>query len=155
DVNKPDGQKTIPPEEVLEFLENLEIKKFYGVGKVTRSKMFELGIFTGKDLKSKSREFLEEHFGKSGLSYFHIVRGIHENAVKAFRIQKSLAAEHTFTENISSEIYMMEHLEDIAEAVERRLYHRNLKGKTVTLKIRYSDFSIRTRSKTLPDFIDS
>lgn len=155
DVNKPDGQKTIPPEEVLEFLENLEIKKFYGVGKVTRSKMFELGIFTGKDLKSKSREFLEEHFGKSGLSYFHIVRGIHKNPVKPFRIQKSLAAEHTFTENISSEIYMMEHLEDIAEAVERRLYHRNLKGKTVTLKIRYSDFSIRTRSKTLPDFIDS
>jgi len=155
DINKPNGQKTIPPEEVMEFLENLDVRKFYGVGKVTRSKMYELGIFTGKDLKMKSLEYLNEHFGKSGTHYYNIVRGIHRSQVKPFRLQKSLAAEHTFTENISSEIFMTEHLNEIAEAVETRLRRRKLAGKTVTLKIRYSDFSLRTRSKTLPDYLDS
>lgn len=155
DINKPNGQKTIPPEEVIAFLEHLDVRKFYGVGKVTRTKMYELGIFTGMDLKSKSLEFLEEHFGKSGKHYYNIVRGIHRSEVKPFRLQKSLAAEHTFTENISSEIFMMEQLVGIAEAVEQRLRRRKLTGKTVTLKIRYSDFSLRTRSKTMPEYLDS
>lgn len=155
DINKPNGQKTIPPEDVIAFLEHLDVRKFYGVGKVTRTKMYELGIFTGMDLKSKSLEFLEEHFGKSGKHYYNIVRGIHRSEVKPFRLQKSLAAEHTFTENISSEIFMMEQLVGIAEAVEQRLRRRKLAGKTVTLKIRYSDFSLRTRSKTMPEYLDS
>ena len=155
DINKPNGQKTIPPEEVEPFLENLDVKKFYGVGKVTKEKMYRLGIFTGKDLKGKSIEFLEENFGKSGGFYFNVVRGIHNSRVKPTRIQKSLAAEHTFSENISSEIFMLERLEEIAEEVERRLQKSKIAGKTVTLKIIYRDFTLQTRSKTLPLFIAS
>ena len=155
DINKPNGQKTIPPEEVILFLEGLDVKKFYGVGKVTKEKMYGLGIFTGKDLKDRTLEFLEENFGKSGTHYYNIVRGVHNSKVKASRLQKSLAAEHTFSENISSEIFMMERLDEIADDVERRLQSRKLAGKTITLKIRYSDFSIQTRSKTVPVFLAS
>ncbi|MBT8281634.1 MAG: DNA polymerase IV, partial [Muriicola sp.] len=75
DINKPDGQKTVNPEEVIPFLEKLDIRKFYGVGKVTADKMYQFGIFTGLDLKGKSREFLEDHFGKSGMFYYQVVRG--------------------------------------------------------------------------------
>ncbi|MBP6558588.1 MAG: DNA polymerase IV [Flavobacterium sp.] len=153
DYNKPNGQKTVNPEEVESFLENLDIKKFYGIGKVTTDRMYHLGIFTGKDLKSKSAEFLEEHFSKSGLHFYNIVRGIHNSAVKPNRIAKSVAAEHTFNENLTSEIFMVEKLERIAGELETRLKKYNISGKTVTLKIKYSDFTTQTRSKTLPYFI--
>ena len=153
DYNKPNGQKTVAPEEVLEFLEQLDIRKFYGVGKVTATRMYELGIFSGKDLKSKTLDYLDSHFGKSGSYYYHAVRGHHNSAVKPHRTRKSLAAERTFSENISSEIYMMERLKPIAEEVSRRLEKANTSGKTITLKIRYSDFSIQTRSKTLDYFV--
>lgn len=131
DINKPNGQKTIPPEDVISFLETLDIRKFHGVGKVTQEKMYGLGIFTGVDLKLKTLEYLQDHFGKSGLHYFNVVRGIHLSEVKPSRIRKSLGAERTFSENISSEIYMLEKLEDIAEEVERRLKGSRVAGKTV------------------------
>ena len=153
DYNKPNGQKTVNPDEVLPFLEELPIRKFYGVGKVTTEKMYQLGIFTGLELKSKSLEFLSSHFGKSGAFYYHVVRGIHNSEVKPDRITKSVAAEHTFDTNLSSEIFMLEQLEKIATSLERRLKKQNIAGKTVTLKIKYSDFSQQTRSKTVPYFI--
>mgnify|MGYP002141684015 FL=1 len=153
DYNKPNGQKTVNPDEVLSFLEELPIRKFYGVGKVTTEKMYQLGIFTGLELKSKSLEFLSAHFGKSGAFYYHVVRGIHNSEVKPDRITKSVAAEHTFDTNLSSEIFMLEQLEKIATSLERRLKKQNIAGKTVTLKIKYSDFSQQTRSKTVPYFI--
>jgi len=155
DVNKPNGQKTVNPEEVEEFLEKLEIRKFYGVGKVTAEKMYRFGIFNGFDLKQKSEEFLTKHFGKSGAHYYDVVRGIHLSEVKPNRIRKSLGAERTFDENISSEIFMLERLENIAEEIERRLKKSKVAGKTVTLKIKYSDFTQHTRSKTIPYFISS
>jgi len=153
DINKPNGQKTIAPEEVIPFLEQLGIEKFYGVGKVTRAKMYNLGIFTGLDLKKQSLEFLEKHFGKSGGHYFNIVRGIHLGKVSPNRIRKSVAAEHTFSKNLTSEIFMLERLESISEELEKRLKSSKVAGKTVTLKIKYSDFTQQTRSKTLPYFI--
>lgn len=155
DINKPNGQKTINPEEVEEFLENLQIRKFHGVGKVTAEKMYQLGIFKGFDLKQKSEEFLTENFGKSGAHYYNVVRGIHLSEVKPNRIRKSLGAERTFDENISSEIYMLGRLESIAEEIERRLKKSKVAGKTITLKIKYSDFTLQTRSKTIPYFIAS
>ena len=115
--------------------------------------MYQHGIFTGKDLKSKTREYLEQHFGKSGGFYYNIVRGIHNSEVKPNRISKSVAAEHTFNENLTSEIFMLEKLERIAAELEKRLKKYTLSGKTVTLKIKYSDFTTQTRSKTLPYFI--
>jgi len=153
DYNKPNGQKTVNPDEVIDFLEKLPIQKFYGVGKVTAEKMFQLGIFTGLDLKNRPLEFLEKHFGKSGLFYYNVVRGIHNSEVKSNRITKSVAAEHTFDINLSSEIFMLEKLERIASELERRLKKHLISGKTVTLKIKYSDFTQQTRSKTLPYFI--
>ncbi len=153
DFNKPNGQKTINPEEVLQFLEDLEIRKFFGVGKVTAEKMYALGIFTGKELKEKSLDFLEGNFGKSGSHYYNVVRGIHHSPVKPHHTPKSVGAERTFSENLSSEIFMLERLEHIANELERRLKKSNIAGKTITLKIKYSDFTLQTRSKTLPYFI--
>ena len=153
DYHKPNGQKTVNPEDVLDFLEELDIRKFYGVGKVTAEKMYQLGIFTGKDLKSKPLEYLVEHFGKSGSFYFNVVRGIHLSEVKAQRTPKSVGAERTFSENLSSEIFMLERLENIAQELERRFKKSKIAGKTITLKIKYSDFTLQTRSKTLDFFI--
>lgn len=153
DINKPNGQKTIPPDEVLSFLETLPIEKFYGIGKVTQQKMYKLGIFSGMDLKSKNEEFLVSHFKSSGTYYYNIVRGIHNSEVKPNRIRKSIAAEHTFSKNLTSEIFMMQELEKISEELEKRLLKSKVSGKTVTLKIKYSDFSQQTRSKTLPYFV--
>lgn len=155
DYNKPNGQKTVNPEEVIAFLEALDIRKFYGVGKVTAEKMYKLGIFTGSDLKKKSLEFLDAEFGKSGSYYYHVVRGIHNSEVKPHRIPKSVGAERTFSENLSSEIFMLERLENITEELEKRLTKSKIAGKTITLKIKYSDFTLQTRSKTLPYFVAS
>ena len=153
DYNKPNGQKTVNPEEVIPFLEELDIRKFYGVGKVTAEKMYQLGIFEGRDLKQKSVEYLTTHFGKSGSYYYNVVRGIHLSEVKPNRIQKSVAAERTFFDNITSEIYMLEKLEHIAAELEKRLKKSAVSGKTITLKIKYSDFTQQTRSKTIAYFI--
>ena len=153
DYNKPNGQKTVNPHEVISFLEELPIGKFYGVGKVTTEKMYQLGIFTGKDLKEKTEEYLAGHFGKAGTFYYYVVRGIHNSEVKADRIVKSVGTEHTFDENLVSEVFMLEKLEDIANELDRRLRKKKIAGKTITLKIKYSDFTVQTRSKTLPYFI--
>lgn len=153
DYNKPNGQKTVNPDEVIAFLEELAIGKFYGVGKVTTEKMYMLGIFTGKDLKEKSIEYLTEHFGKSGAFYYYVVRGIHTSEVKPHRTVKSVGTEHTFFENLVSEVFMEEKLEDIAKELDKRLQKKKIAGKTITLKIKYSDFTVQTRSKTLPYFI--
>lgn len=153
DHNKPNGQKTVPPEAVIPFLESLEIRRFYGVGRVTAEKMYQLGIFTGRDLKERSLEFLEEQFGKSGGYYYHVVRGIHNSEVKPHRVPKSVGAERTFNENLSSEVFMLEKLGHIGEELVNRLKKHHIAGKTVTLKIKYSDFKLQTRSKTLPFFI--
>ena len=155
DINKPNGQKTIPPEEVESFLEDLPIEKFFGIGKVTASKMFKLGIFTGKDLKAKELSFLQEHFKSSGEHYYRIVRGLHQSEVKPNRLRKSVAAEHTFTTNLTSEVYMMQQLQTIAGELEARLSRSKVSGKTITLKIKYSDFSTQTRSKTMDHFVKS
>ena len=155
DINKPNGQKTVHPDEVIQFLEELPVNKFYGVGKVTAAKMYNLGIFVGNDLKKKSLEELVRLFGKSGTHYYNIVRGIHNSKVKPNRIRKSLAAERTFMENISSEIFMIEKLEKIADELERRMKKSETKGKTITLKIKYSDFTQQTRSKTKSDFMQT
>lgn len=153
DENKPNGQKTIFPEEIQSFLDNLSIKRFFGIGKKTAERMYVLGIFTGKDLRDKSVEYLEQHFGNSGLSYYRLCRGIHESAVVPNRLPKSVGAERTFDQNISSEIFLMERLRKIAEEVAIRLKKKEVSGKTITLKIKYSDFSQQTRSITYPYFV--
>ncbi len=153
DINKPNGQKTIPPEEVIEFLSHLPIENFFGVGKVTADKMKLHGIFNGSDLRHKSVSYLDQYFGKSGRHFYEIVRGIQQSEVKTDRIRKSIAAERTFSKDVSSEVSALELLKKIAVELERRTEKSGVKGKTITLKLKYSDFSQQTRSRTVSDFI--
>ncbi|MBI9035132.1 MAG: DNA polymerase IV [Bacteroidales bacterium] len=153
DINKPNGQKTINPDEVIPFLEQLKIEKFFGVGKVTAEKMKQLGVFKGLDLKQKSMEFLVRNFGKSGYHFYNIVRGIQHSEVRPNRIRKSIAAENTFHADISEMDEMLLKLSEIALELERRINRSQVKGKTITLKLKYSDFTQQTRSKTIEHFI--
>ncbi len=155
DYNKPNGQKTVTQAEVQDFLDNLDIKKFYGVGKVTAMKMYEHHIFTGKDLREQSLEYLEKHFGNSGAYYYQLARGIHHGEVVPYREPKSIGTEHTFAQNLTSEIYMEEKLALIADELTERLQRRKLSGRTITLKIKYSNFTLHTRSKTLDHYIST
>lgn len=148
DYNKPNGQKTIHPTQILEFMEELPIEKFYGIGKVTANKMHELHIYKGSDLKKKSLEELIRLFGKSGNYYYNVVRGIHHGEVKPFRIQKSVAVEETFWDNLLDEDAVFTQLKIISQELENRLSKKEIKGKTLTLKIKYKDFTQYTRSKT-------
>ncbi|MGZ5188889.1 MAG: DNA polymerase IV [Kaistella sp.] len=148
DYNKPNGQKTIHPTQILEFMEELPIEKFYGIGKVTANRMHEMHIFKGADLKTKSLEELIRLFGKSGNYYYNVVRGVHKSEVKPHRIQKSVAVEETFWDNLLDEDSVFKQLEIISEELETRLDKKEIKGKSLTLKIKYKDFTQYTRSKT-------
>ena len=149
EINKPNGQKTIHPKNVKTFLENLPIEKFFGIGIVTTKKMKNFGIYNGKDLKEKSLKFLNNNFGKSGSYFYEIVRGIQKDSVKPNKKRKSIGYEKTFSKDIKSESFIIEKLSIIASEVENKLINNNLLGKTVTIKIKYEDFYIQTRSKTL------
>ena len=155
DINKPNGQKTIHPSKISAFLEALKIEKFYGIGRVTANKMHTLHIFNGADLKQKSLEELTNLFGKSGAYYYNVVRGIHNGEVKPNRIQKSVAVERTFSEDLSDDQQIRERLESLSLELEERLGKRNILGKSLTLKIKYKDFSLYTRSKTQDNFYNS
>ena len=148
DYRKPNGQKTIHPTQILEFMEELPIEKFHGIGKVTANKMHELHIYTGKELKEKSLEELVALFGKSGTYYYNVVRGIHHSEVKPNRIQKSVGEEETFWENLADEEAVFNQLKIISEDLDTRLSKKEIKGKSLTLKIKYRDFTVYTRSKT-------
>jgi len=155
DINKPNGQKTIHPDKIEGFLEELPVEKFYGVGKVTANKMFTLGIFKGKDLKKKSLQELITLFGKSGGYYYNVVRGIHTSEVKPHRIQKSVAVERTFFEDLFDEQQINEKLESLSAELHQRLQKNNILGRSLTLKIKYKDFSLFTRSSTKEEYFIS
>lgn len=157
DINKPNGQKIIHPQEVLSFLESLPIEKFYGIGKVTAQKMYDLGIFYGKDLENKSERELMFHFGKHGQHYYQIVRGIHLSKVNPNRIRKSIAVEETYEEDINTNdnTSILEKIHRLAEELIYRSERIHTSGKTLTLKIKYNDFTLFTRSKTHSDYLKS
>lgn len=155
DINKPNGQKTIHPQKVLNFLEELPIEKFYGIGKVTAAKMFSLGIYRGKDLRGKDKNFLIQYFGKSGEYYYNVVRGIHLSPVKPNRTPKSIGVEHTFDENIDEEAHLYDKLKSLSIELYNRAAAKSIKGKTLTLKIKYKDFSLYTRSKTQEHYYET
>ncbi len=155
DINKPNGQMTIKPHEVLLFLERLPISKFYGVGKVTAEKMNSWGIYNGYQLKQHSLEFLVQTFGKSGQHFYNIVRGIHNSPVQPDRIRKSVGTERTFAKNLVHQDDIVSSLFKISTTTADRLCQNNSKGKTITLKIKYNDFSVQTRSKTIQNFTQS
>ncbi len=153
DINKPNGQKTINPNEVISFLETLAIEKFFGVGKVTARKMNNHGIFSGKDLKEKDLSYLSKHFGKSGVHFYNIVRGIQHSTVQPNRIRKSISSESTFENDLIEMSEYENALFEIAQDLERSLNKMKIMGKTITLKIKYNDFTQQTRSKTIGYFV--
>jgi DNA polymerase-4 len=154
DINKPDGLTFIGPSKVESFMEKLPVEKFFGVGKVTALKMKKLGFHHGADLKKLSQEELVNHFGKMGRFFFKIVRGIDDRPVQPHRKAKSVGAEDTFPYDLVSLDEMNEELNKIANLVHDRLSKSNLKGRTITLKIKYHDFKQITRSKTLTSGVD-
>ncbi len=146
DMDKPDGLYLIAPDMAEQFLEELEIDNFYGVGKATKRKMESLGIKNGRDLKMLSEVDLVRHFGKSGHHYYRIVRGIDNREVKPHRIRKSIGKEKTFSQDISDIGWIHRFLRELAEKVASSMKKLNASGKTITLKARYKDFETITRS---------
>jgi len=154
DLQKPDGLTFIGPSHVEEFMERLPVEKFHGVGKVTAEKMKGMGLHTGGDLKKLTEDELVERFGKPGRFYYRILRGIDEREVQPHREAKSAGAEDTFPYDLTTVEEMDKELERIAGLVHKRLQRYNLKGRTITLKIKYSDFRQITRNQSLPYPID-
>ncbi|TDT92505.1 DNA polymerase-4 [Azorhizobium sp. AG788] len=148
DLNKPNGQAVITPRMGPAFIEALPVKKFHGVGPATAAKMARLGIATGADLRAKSLDFLQQHFGKSGAWYYRIARGIDERPVEPHRERKSIGAEDTFAIDIFDFGKARQELEPLAAKVWRHCEGRDLSGRTVTLKVKYADFQQITRSRT-------
>lgn len=153
DLNKPNGQAVITPDKAQEFLEKLPIERFYGIGQVTSEKMKRIGIHNGLDLKQYSLDFLTRRFGKSGRHYFDIVRGIHRSEVNPHRERKSLSVESTF----DKDILLIEDLEQarvrLLDELFRRLENHGIRGRTLTLKLKYQDFTQQTRSRSLPRYL--
>lgn len=150
DLNKPNGQAVITPRNGPAFVESLPVKKFHGVGPATAKRMAEVGIETGADLKAKSLEFLTEHFGKSGTYYFGIARGIDNRRVNPDRERKSVGAEDTFAVDVEDIEKAKRELEPLVAKVWRYCESHDIGAKTVTVKIRFADFQIITRSRTHP-----
>lgn len=155
DYRKPDGIFVIRPEEAVGFIEKLPVEKFFGVGKVTAKRMEELGIRTGLDLKQWPLPDLTRIFGKAGEMYYHFARGEDNREVETEHIRKSLGAEETFSEDLWEIPDLLSALRDIADEVGRRAEKRDFSAKTVTLKIKFADFTIASRSKTVNRYIQS
>lgn len=154
DIHKPDGLTFIGPSKVEKFMEKLPVEKFFGVGKVTAEKMKKLGLHTGADLKKLREDELVRHFGKAGKFYFKIVRGIDDREVIPDRETKSVGAEDTFADDLNKLEDLFFELDRIANIVHERLTRNHLKGKTITVKIKYADFRQITRSKSFADPVD-
>src|SRR5690606_18812983 len=150
DMNKPDGLTFIGPSAIEEFMEQLPVEKFFGVGRVTAEKMKRMNLHTGADLKRLSEAELIKHFGKTGRFYYKIVRGIDNREVQPDREIKSVGAEDTFPYDLTEPDEMNAELDKLAHKVQERLQRYDLQGRTITLKIKYSDFKQITRSHSLP-----
>ncbi|MCL1934134.1 MAG: DNA polymerase IV [Candidatus Azobacteroides sp.] len=150
DYKKPNGFFVIPPEDAEAFVERLPIEQFFGVGKVTVQKMYENRIFTGYDLKQRSEAELVRLFGKQGHSLYLNARGIDPREVEPNRITKSISSETTFLQDKSDRILLTVELYHLAKEVTERMKEENFYGRTFTIKVKYADFQIITRSKTLP-----
>ncbi len=153
DINKPDGFKVILPEEAEGFLEQLPVKKFHGIGKVTAERMHRMGIFTGRDLKQFEERELLRLFGKAGRHFFRMVRAQDDRPVKPLRIRKSIGAERTFSKDLRTLHEMKLQLQPIIKKVYEAVERSNNFGRTMTLKMKRPDFQILTRSRSFNDMI--
>jgi DNA polymerase-4 len=150
DYRKPDGQYVITPEMGPAFVEALPVGRFHGIGPATATKLDGFGIKTGLDLRNQTLAFLEANFGKSGTYYYWISRGIDERPVRPNRIRKSIGAENTFFSDLTEFNVMVAELQPLVDKVWRHCENTGNRGRTVTLKIKFADFEIMSRSQSLP-----
>ena len=155
DHRKPNGQYVISPEMGPSFVESLPVGKFHGIGPATAAKLNAFGIRTGLDLRSQSLAFLQENFGKAGSYYYWISRGIDERPVRANRIRKSVGAENTFFSDLTEFDAMVAKLKPLVDKVWRHCETTGSRGRTVTLKVKFADFEIITRSRSAVSAISS
>jgi DNA polymerase-4 len=153
DIKKPDGLFLITPEEAEKFIEALPVEKFYGIGKVTSEKMHKLGIHNGLDLKKLDLPSLIRNFGKAGKFYHDIARGIDDRPVVTESERKSIGTELTYEKDLTTRFEIVAELYKVEKELMERIEHAGTTGRTVTLKVKFSDFRQITRSRTLLKYI--
>ena len=153
DINKPDGLFLIKPDDAEKFIEMLIVEKFYGIGKVTAQKMHKLGIHTGADLKKWDLISLVRNFGKPGVFFYDIVRGIDDRPVEPDQERKSVGTELTYEKDLTTRFEIIAELYKLEKELMERLEHSETTGRTITMKVKFSDFRQITRSKTLQNYI--
>jgi DNA polymerase-4 len=155
DHRKPNGQYVITPEMGPAFVEALPVGKFHGIGPATSAKMNSLGLHTGLDMRNQTMEFMQANFGKAGAYYYWISRGIDNREVRANRIRKSVGAENTFSSDLTEFDAMAAELQPLIDKVWRHCEDNGSRGRTVTLKMKFNDFEIITRSRSVPAAVAS
>ncbi len=151
DYQKPDGLFVIKPFEAEQFVENLPVSKFFGIGKVTAKKMHSMGIQTGKDLKAHTLEELVRLFGKAGSFYYNISRAVDERPVDPNRIRKSVGTEQTYEQDLMGIQEILFELKNIENELVRRIEKGKAIGRTLILKVKFENFEQITRSKSQPE----
>jgi DNA polymerase-4 len=155
DHRKPDGLFVITPKMGPAFVEDLPVAKFHGVGPVTAARMNALGIHTGLDLRRQSIAFLIKHFGKSADYYYGVARGVDDRPVEADRVRKSVGAETTFERDLTQWEEVAPALHSVFAKVWSACIRNGLAGRTVTVKVKYSDFQQITRRKSFSEPVAS
>jgi len=148
DYKKPDGLFVIKPNQGEKFVEQLEVYRFHGIGRVTADKMNKMNIFTGLDLRQYDEVFLTKNFGKAGKYYYNIARAIDNRPVNPERIRKSVGSENTFWRDLETSVELEAGLKPIIDDVWKYCDRTHIYGRTVNLKVKYNDFQIITRSRT-------
>ena len=154
DINKPDGQFVIEPKDALNFIDKLVVEQFYGIGKVTALKMHKLGIHTGLELRQWGVDALIRNFGKAGIFFYDISRGIDDRPVNPVHERKSVGTELTYAKDLSTQFEIIAELYKLELDLMERLKHAETTGRTITLKIKFTDFRQITRSRTIQNYIE-
>jgi DNA polymerase-4 len=155
DHRKPNGQYVITPEMGPAFVEALPVGKFHGIGPATSAKMNALGLYTGLDMRNQSLDFMQANFGKAGAFYYWISRGVDNREVRANRIRKSVGAENTFSADLTEFEPMLAELQPLIDKVWRHCEEKGSRGRTVTLKVKFADFELISRSRTIAGAVGS
>lgn len=155
DHRKPNGQYVITPEMGPAFVEPLPVGRFHGIGPATSAKMNALGLYTGLGMRNQSLEFMQANFGKAGNYYYWISRGVDNREVRADRIRKSVGAENTFSSDLTEFNAMLSELQPLIDKVWRHCEDKSARGRTVTLKVKFADFELISRSRKQTDVVGS
>ena len=152
---KPAGITVIDQESFPEFIKTLPVEKFFGVGQATAKKLHQKNLFTGEDILNCSKEYLIEQFGKQGEALYRQVRGQSNDQLTLYRERKSYGKEETLLEDTTDEEVLQKYIEQFSEQISKWLKKNKLAAKTITIKLKQSDFETKTRSKTLETYVQS